>query len=63
MKDAGDDPDCTDGAHMTATVELGRTATGATTELVGRARASGTITKPGLGLPVGAPAINPVPGA
>ena len=58
VKDAGDDPDCTDGARMTATVD--RHAT--TTETVLRAGPGiGTITKPGLGLPVGAPAINPVP--
>jgi len=57
VKDAGDDPDCTDGARMTATVER---ADGPTTELAA-GPGIGTITKPGLGLPVGAPAINPVP--
>jgi cobalt-precorrin-5B (C1)-methyltransferase len=57
VKDAGDDPDCTDGARMTAEVEG---AAGGATEL--RAGPGvGTITLPGLGLPVGAPAINPVP--
>ena len=60
VKDAGDDPDCTDGARMTATVEAG--PAGGKTEL--RAGAGiGTITKPGLGLEVGGPAINPVPRA
>ena len=55
-KDAGDDPDCTHGAQITAEVGAG---TG-TTEL--RAGSGvGTVTLPGLGLPVGAPAINPVP--
>ena len=59
VKDAGDDPDCTDGARMTATVDR---AAAATHETVLRAGPGvGTITKPGLGLPVGAPAINPVP--
>jgi cobalt-precorrin-5B (C1)-methyltransferase len=58
VKDAGDDPDCTDGARMTATVE--RAAGAGRTELVG-GPGIGTITKPGLGLPVGTPAINPVP--
>jgi cobalt-precorrin-5B (C1)-methyltransferase len=59
VKDAGDDPDCTHGAHMTARVE--RAAPGASdTELLA-GDGIGTITKPGLGLPVGAPAINPVP--
>jgi cobalt-precorrin-5B (C1)-methyltransferase len=58
VKDAGDDPDCTDGAHMTATIDwLG---TGLEHELVA-GPGIGTVTKPGLGLPVGAPAINPVP--
>jgi cobalt-precorrin-5B (C1)-methyltransferase len=57
VKDAGDDPDCTHGARVTATVEW---APGPETEL--RAGPGvGTVTKPGLGLPVGAPAINPVP--
>jgi cobalt-precorrin-5B (C1)-methyltransferase len=57
VKDAGDDPDCTDGARMTATAEWSRTDD---TEL--RAGPGiGTITKPGLGLAIGAPAINPVP--
>jgi cobalt-precorrin-5B (C1)-methyltransferase len=55
VKDAGDDPDCTDGARMTATAQWHdpfelRAGPGI-----------GTVTKPGLGLPVGAPAINPVP--
>jgi cobalt-precorrin-5B (C1)-methyltransferase len=57
VKDAGDDPDCTDGARMTAQV---RWAEGDHTELVG-GPGVGTVTKPGLGLPVGGPAINPVP--
>ncbi|HET6809837.1 MAG TPA: cobalt-precorrin-5B (C(1))-methyltransferase [Acidimicrobiales bacterium] len=57
VKDAGDDPDCTDGARVTAEVEA---APGDETEL--RAGPGvGTITLPGLGLAVGAPAINPVP--
>jgi cobalt-precorrin-5B (C1)-methyltransferase len=58
VKDAGDDPDCTDGARMTATVE--RATETNQTELCAGA-GIGTITMPGLGLPVGAPAINPVP--
>lgn len=58
VKDAGDDPDCTDGARMTVhAMELP-----ATDELVFLAGSGiGTITKPGLGLTVGSPAINPVP--
>jgi cobalt-precorrin-5B (C1)-methyltransferase len=56
IKDAGDDPDCTDGARMTATVAWVE----GETELVA-GTGVGTITRPGLGLAVGAPAINPVP--
>jgi cobalt-precorrin-5B (C1)-methyltransferase len=58
VKDAGDDPDCTDGARMTATVSW---AAGPTELVAGPG--VGTVTMPGLGLPVGAPAINPVPRA
>lgn len=58
VKDAGDDPDCTDGARMTVHA---RELQG-THELVFRAGDGiGTVTKPGLGLPIGAPAINPIP--
>lgn len=57
VKDAGDDPDCTDGARMTAEV---RWAGGGITELAA-GPGVGTVTRPGLGLPIGAPAINPVP--
>jgi cobalt-precorrin-5B (C1)-methyltransferase len=59
VKDAGDDPDVTHGAHLTATVSW-RAGTGV--ELAG-GPGVGTVTKPGLGLPVGGPAINPVPRA
>lgn len=57
VKDAGDDPDVTDGAHMTARVSW-RDEPGielANGEGVGR------VTRPGLGLKVGGPAINDVP--
>jgi cobalt-precorrin-5B (C1)-methyltransferase len=55
VKDAGDDPDVTHGAHMTATVSWAD-------ELVLEAGVGvGVVTKPGLGLEVGGPAINPVP--
>ncbi len=59
VKDAGDDPDVTHGAHLTATVSW-RDGTGV--ELAG-GEGVGTVTRPGLGLPVGGPAINPVPRA
>lgn len=55
VKDAGDDPDVTHGAHLTAHVSWAP-------ELVLEAGVGvGTVTKPGLGLEVGGPAINPVP--
>jgi cobalt-precorrin-5B (C1)-methyltransferase len=57
IKDAGDDPDCTHGAELVATVEL-RALPGI--DLRGGDGVA-TVTKPGLGLEVGAPAINPVP--
>ncbi|MFN8076223.1 MAG: cobalt-precorrin-5B (C(1))-methyltransferase [Kineosporiaceae bacterium] len=57
VKDAGDDPDVTHGAHLTATVTWrGRPGL----ELDGGVGV-GVVTKPGLGLDVGGPAINPVP--
>ncbi len=62
VKDAGDDPDCTDGAHVTAEVAwtLLDVAGAGGVELRG-GDGVGVVTLPGLGLPVGAPAINPVP--
>jgi cobalt-precorrin-5B (C1)-methyltransferase len=59
VKDAGDDPDVTHGAHLTARVAL-RDAAGL--ELCG-GPGVGTVTKPGLGLDVGGPAINAGPRA
>jgi cobalt-precorrin-5B (C1)-methyltransferase len=59
VKDAGDDPDVTHGAHLTARVAL-RDAPGL--ELRG-GPGVGTVTKPGLGLDVGGPAINAGPRA
>jgi cobalt-precorrin-5B (C1)-methyltransferase len=81
VKDAGDDPDVTHGAEISAEVDVSasppagarrqwrvvergavarRLATGSVLEL--RAgRGVGVVTRPGLGLPVGGPAINPVP--
>ena len=58
IKDAGDDPDVTHGALVLATVRLGPPGT----SVQFRAGAGvGTVTKPGLPLEVGQPAINPVP--
>lgn len=58
IKDAGDDPDCTHGAEMTATVSW-LEKPGAV--LLERGPGVGLITKPGLGLDVDGPAINPIP--
>jgi cobalt-precorrin-5B (C1)-methyltransferase len=58
VKDAGDDPDVTHGALVSARVVPGESGSGV------RFRAGegvGTVTKPGLPLAVGEPAINPVP--
>ena len=59
VKDAGDDPDVTHGARLTATVRW-RDEPGI--ELDGGVGV-GVVTKPGLGLELGGPAINPVPRA
>lgn len=64
VKDAGDDPDCTDGAQMTAEVSWLENSVIPITVAASELRAGegiGVITKPGLGLEVGQPAINPVP--
>jgi cobalt-precorrin-5B (C1)-methyltransferase len=58
VKDGGDDPDATHGAEIRATVRLS-TLAGQVRFLKGEG--VGTVTKPGLGLEVGGPAINPVP--
>jgi cobalt-precorrin-5B (C1)-methyltransferase len=58
VKDAGDDPDVTHGALVGATVRSGASGSGVT--FVAGAGV-GVVTKPGLPLPVGEPAINPVP--
>jgi cobalt-precorrin-5B (C1)-methyltransferase len=58
VKDAGDDPDVTHGALIKATVTLGRSGDGVTFRA---GSGVGTVTRPGLPLPPGEPAINPVP--
>ncbi len=58
VKDAGDDPDVTHGALVRATVRTLPAGSG----VVFRAGPGvGTVTRPGLPLPVGEPAVNPVP--
>jgi cobalt-precorrin-5B (C1)-methyltransferase len=58
VKDAGDDPDVTHGALVLATVRLAAAGSGVTF-LAGPG--VGTVTRPGLPIPPGEPAINPVP--
>jgi cobalt-precorrin-5B (C1)-methyltransferase len=58
VKDAGDDPDVTHGALVLATVRRAVPGAG----IVFRAgEGVGTVTRPGLPIPPGEPAINPVP--
>jgi cobalt-precorrin-5B (C1)-methyltransferase len=58
VKDAGDDPDVTHGALILATVRAGTPGAGVTFRA---GEGVGTVTRPGLPLPPGEPAINPVP--
>ncbi len=57
VKDAGDDPDCTHGAELVAEARLGDWPG---VQLRGGAGVA-TVTKPGIGLAIGAPAITPIP--
>ena len=59
IKDAGDDHDCTDKAHLTADVRLLPEQPGQV--LLTGGEGVGIVTMPGLGLTVGLSAINPVP--
>lgn len=57
VKDAGDDPDITNGVKVEATVVVNPSA-----DIVIKAGPGvGTVTKPGLAVPPGEPAVNPVP--
>lgn len=63
IKDAGDDPDVTNGAEIVAYVRLAAEAgevEGEAITIMGGAGV-GTVTKRGLAIKVGEPAINPVP--
>lgn len=72
VKDHNDDPDVTKGCRITAKVEM-RTDSAEETSEENKAAASqqqvrflqgegvGTVTLPGLGIPVGEPAVNPTP--
>lgn len=59
IKDAGDDPDITNGTGICASVDFRE---GESRQIVLRGgEGVGIVTLPGLGIPVGAPAINKVP--
>lgn len=58
VKDAGDDPDVTHGALVLVTVRPGVPGSGVTFKA---GEGVGTVTRPGLAIPPGEPAINPVP--
>jgi cobalt-precorrin-5B (C1)-methyltransferase len=61
IKDAGDDPDVTNGAMIEASIcHSPDTPSSERIILVG-GKGIGVVTKPGLAVPVGEPAINPVP--
>ncbi len=60
VKDAGDDPDVTHGALIKARVSPGASGSGITFRA---GPGVGTVTKPGLPVPPGEPAINPIPRA
>jgi cobalt-precorrin-5B (C1)-methyltransferase len=57
IKDAGDDPDITHGAEIVATVEWNETPG----IIITGGKGVGIVTRPGLELDVGEPAINPAP--
>jgi cobalt-precorrin-5B (C1)-methyltransferase len=71
VKDAGDDPDCTDGAHLTAEARWidpvqngGHDGPGGPTPpgpVLEAGAGVGVVSKPGLGLTVGGPSITAVP--
>jgi len=67
IKDAGDDPDITNGAEIRAEVRLITECGTLKAECpdpeitINGGRGVGRVTKPGLAIPVGEPAINPVP--
>lgn len=67
IKDAGDDPDVTNGAEIVATVQMGITREAGPdcveveSIMICGGEGVGTVTKPGLSIKPGEPAINPVP--
>ena len=61
VKDGGDDPDVTHGAEIGARVRILGTTEGDTEIVFKAGEGVGRVTKPGLPVKVGEPAINPVP--
>ena len=63
IKDAGDDPDVTNGAEICAQVRFVEPADNASLDRIDilGGKGVGKVTKPGLAVAVGGPAINPVP--
>lgn len=62
IKDAGDDPDVTNGAEIVAEVRIENCSSNDIKKItILGGTGIGIITKPGLSLPIGSPAINPVP--
>ncbi len=59
IKDSSDDPDVTKGCKITSTVTLEKRDGFSVTFLQGEG--VGKVTLPGLGIPVGGPAVNPTP--
>jgi cobalt-precorrin-5B (C1)-methyltransferase len=60
IKDAGDDPDVTHGAEIHSAVSWDQNSPPGTITLIA-GEGIGRVTKPGLAVPPGQPAINPVP--
>jgi cobalt-precorrin-5B (C1)-methyltransferase len=61
IKDAGDDPDVTNGAMIEASVCANQEKNASEKIIILGGKGVGIVTKPGLAVPVGEPAINPVP--
>ncbi len=61
IKDAGDDPDVTNGAEIIASVQQTAATDTGTAIIIKGGSGVGRVTKPGLATAVGEPAINPVP--
>ncbi|MEJ5300938.1 MAG: cobalt-precorrin-5B (C(1))-methyltransferase CbiD [Thermodesulforhabdaceae bacterium] len=61
IKDGGDDPDITHGALVRASVALVRKELNSSRIWLDAGEGIGVVTKPGLPVPPGEPAINPVP--